>query len=235
MLGKLARKLRRRIDRARLPAVARQVRSEGLTYLSVERMSSLIAEVKRLGSLNIEGDLAEFGMAMGGSAIVLAELRGVRRFAGYDLFGTIPPPGQRDGADAHSRYEIIASGQSTGLAGKQYYGYQDDLYSTVVASFERHGLQVDQSDIVLHKGLFEETFVPSPSDRLALAHVDCDWYDPVHYCLTNISPILSPGGTIIVDDFGDYEGCRHAVEKVLGDDPSLTLVRTTPHAVIRKL
>lgn len=235
MFRKLERKLRERINRARLPAVARDVRAEGLTYLSTDRMLSLITEIKRINNLGIEGGFAEFGIALGGSSIVIAHMRHNRKFAGYDVFGMIPAPGSKDGVDAHSRYDVITSGCSTGLSGKQYYGYQSDLYTTVVATFERYGLPVDQAEISLHKGLFEDTFRPSSNHHLAFAHIDCDWYDPVYYCLTNISPILSPGGTVIADDFNDYEGCRNAVQTVLAEDPTLTLHSTKPHAVIRKL
>ena len=37
----------------------------------------------------------------------------------------------------------------------------------------------------LHKGLFEDTWpmVATKIHQIALAHVDCDWYDPVKYCL----------------------------------------------------
>jgi asparagine synthase (glutamine-hydrolysing) len=198
-------------------------------------MLSLVSEVKRVSNLGIKGDLAEFGIALGGSSIIIANLRNNRKFAGYDVFGMIPAPTSKDGADAHSRYDVIATGNSTGLSGKQYYGYQSDLYTAVVTAFKRHGLPVDHVEISLHKGLFAETFKPSPSDRLAFAHIDCDWYEPVYYCLTNISSILSPGGTVIVDDFNDYEGCRTAVKAVLAEDPTLTLRSTEPHAVIRKL
>jgi asparagine synthase (glutamine-hydrolysing) len=83
--------------------------------------------------------------------------------------------------------------------------------------------------------LFEDTFRPEHDHRLAFAHVDCDWYDPVYYCLTSVSPVLSTGGTIIVDDFNDYAGCRSAVEAVVAEDKSLSLQRTTPHAVLRKI
>jgi asparagine synthase (glutamine-hydrolysing) len=161
MLYRLRNGLKRRIDRARLPAIARQVMDDGLTYLSRERMLSLVAEVSRVNRLGIAGNLAEFGIALGGSSIVIAHKRRNRSFAGYDVFGMIPAPGSSDSEDAHSRYQTIKSGRSSGIAGKQYYGYQDDLYSTVVASFERHGLHVDQSAISLHKDCSRKPSTPS--------------------------------------------------------------------------
>nr|WP_051556109.1 TylF/MycF/NovP-related O-methyltransferase [Nitratireductor aquibiodomus] len=166
---------------------------------------------------------------------MLAKRRGGRRFLGFDVFGQIPPPTDYDGTDAHNRFKVIADGKSTGIQDGEYYGYMDDLYGRVVSSFEKYGLRVDNQSIILRKGLFQDTFAPSESDRFCLVHIDCDWYEPVLFCLTSVSRCLNPGGVVIVDDYNDYEGCRNAVDKVLAEDASLRLERRLPHAVIRKL
>lgn len=233
-LSGLRKSIAKRIARARLPGVARRVLNERLTYLSLDRMHSLLRELSRVNRDGIEGDFAEFGIALGGSSIVIASHRGKRKFAGYDVFGRIPEPTSNDGADAHKRFEVIKSGQSKGLSGRPYYGYQGDLYEQVSNSFGAFGMAVDQRDISLHKGLFEETYSPKPDQKYALIHIDCDWYDPVYFCLTQSSPFLSPGGVILVDDYNDYDGCRKAVDFVLGEDGTLILDRTLPHAVLRK-
>lgn len=235
MLRSLKRSLRKRMLQFKLPPIAKKVKEEGLTYLSADRMLSLLNEIERVNERGVAGDFLEFGVALGGGSIIIAHHRGNRRFAGYDVFDMIPSPGANDGDDARSRYAVIKSGKSTGISGKRYYGYMPDLYLTVVDSFARHGLLVDQSDISLHRGLFEETFAPKNTDRFALVHIDCDWHDPVYFCLTNISPQLIVGGVIIVDDYNDYDGCRKAVERMLSEDSTLLLEKTQPHAVIRKI
>lgn len=235
MFRRLKLSVSKRIARARLTPLARRVMDERLTYLNAMRMASLLREIRRINECRVEGDFAEFGMALGGSAIVIASNRQDRRFSGYDLFGQIPAPGPRDGDDAHSRYKVISEGRSSGLGGQQYYGYESDLYSKVVGTFSRYGLTVDQKNIILHKGLFEETFSSNSDARIALAHIDCDWYDPVYYCVRQISPILTAGGAILVDDFNDYAGCHDAVSQALKEDETLILERTAPHAVIRKI
>jgi O-methyltransferase len=235
MFSRLKRSVSKRWAQASLPPIARQVMDERLTYLSAMRMASLLKEIRRVNRRCVAGDFVEFGMALGGSAIVIASNKQDRRFSGYDLFGQIPSPGPRDNDDAHSRYEIIAAGKSTGLGGQPYYGYEPDLYSKVVGTFARYGLDVDQDNIAFHKGLFEETFPSSKESRIALAHIDCDWYDPVYFCMKHISPMLTPGGAILIDDFNDYAGCHDAVTTALKEDNSIFFERTTPHAVIRKL
>ena len=64
-----------------------------------------------------------------------------RTFHGFDLFGTIPPPSERDPAEAHERYARIREGQARGLGrGDEYYGYVDDLLARVEREFARHGV-----------------------------------------------------------------------------------------------
>ncbi len=45
---------------------------------------------------------------------------------------------------------------------------------------------MDNRRVFLHKGLFDQTWQQFPaSEKVAVAHIDCDWYDPVkvlHCC-----------------------------------------------------
>lgn len=235
MLSALSRRATNRLNRLRLPPMAREVRRRRLTYLSDAKFLSLRDAIREVKRGNVPGDFAEFGIALGGSAIYLAsELDDGRRLHGYDVFGMIPPPGERDDEKSKERYEVIRSGRSEGLGGDVYYGYQDGLYGRVCETFRTFGYPVDGSRIALHPGLFEETVGFGADDRLALAHIDCDWHDPVMLCLERTAPVLSRGGMMILDDYNDYGGCRRATDAFLAANPSLELVRAEPHAVIRK-
>src|SRR5690606_19647485 len=106
-------------------------------------------------------DFLEFGVALGGSAIIIASrLDGARRFHGYDVFGMIPPPGPKDDPHSHERYRVIRDGESAGIGGDTYYGYLPNLYDCVLQAFDRFGLTVDGERIVLHRGMFQDTFDP---------------------------------------------------------------------------
>jgi O-methyltransferase len=108
--------------RRRLSPTARRVTRERLTYLSAEKLANLEWCAREVQRREVPGGVIEAGVALGGSAIALAdELTPERAFDGYDVFGTIPPPSERDGADAHDRYEVIASGGSTGIDGDPCY------------------------------------------------------------------------------------------------------------------
>lgn len=214
---------------------AAKVKEKNLTYLSDDKLRSMdssIASIKRNG---IPGDFLEFGLALGGSGICIAsELDGDRRFIGFDVFGMIPPPGEKDGPDPNHRYEIIKSGASAGIGGDRYYGYFDNLRDVVTKNFDACGLRVDGRRIALVEGLYEETLPRQPEMTIAFAHVDCDWYEPVMLCLDYIAPRLSPAGMIILDDYNDWPGCKKATDEFCARHPELEVKRTQPHCVLSK-
>jgi O-methyltransferase len=204
-------------DTRNLSSVSRQVLKERLTYLAIpkfERLENALKETQHL-----KGDLIEFGIALGGSAIVMAQAaKPDRRFIGFDVFAMIPEPtSDKDDEKSKKRYETIKSGKSSGIDGDTYYGYQEDLYGIVSASFAKYGVPVDGDRIQLIKGLFEDTWPTTDIQSIAIAHLDCDWYDPVKYCLAVCADKMLPGGQIIIDDYHAYGGCRTAVDEFLAE------------------
>jgi len=212
------------------------VRRQRLTYLSDARLASL-------ARLAIEADRApahaafiEAGCALGGSTVILSSAKSPSRsLRVYDVFGTIPAPGVDDGADVHERYAVIASGQSSGIGGDQYYGYRSDLYETVAHNIEHGGFQLGAHNISLVKGLLQDTL--EGDEPVALAHVDVDWFDPVRTCLERIVPRLLPGGVMVLDDYQDWSGCRKAVDEHFGriGRDGFTFDTSAGHLVIRRL
>jgi O-methyltransferase len=232
---KLLGKSNELLARLRLSKLARKMQDDGLTYLAHSKLLRLEQEARRLNTANISGDFCEFGLAAGGSGIVLANLLTPnRRFHGFDVFEMIPAPTHaKDGSNSVSRYEKIASGKSKGLKGKTYYGYEENLFSKVKSYFAENNLPVGDQ-IRLHRGLFEQTW-PLVSDSvttIALAHIDCDWYDPVRYCLDICRSKLSAGGAVIVDDYYAYEGARTATDEFLSINPDFKLQLAGKHVVL---
>ena len=231
-LRAVARRIRKRLASRGLSPLARSVLDEGLTYLSLAKLRRMEDALQSLGG--VEGELAEFGVALGGSAILIASRAGGREFHGFDVFGMIPEPASdKDDRKSKERYATIRSGASRGIDGQTYYGYRDDLFSDVTASFARHGLPVGQGGVFLHKGLFEETWPTAGIGRIAFAHIDCDWYDPVAYCLAAVDRVMGPGGVIMIDDYHDYGGCRTAVEEFLASHPAYAF-EDGPNPILRK-
>lgn len=233
MLDGLKTRLNETYRRRQLTETAQAVREARLTYLSPAKLHNLERHLEQIEADGVEGDCVEYGVALGGSAILIATLMGPdRRFTGFDLFGTIPPPSERDAADSHARYEVIASGRSSGIGDDRYYGYEDDLYGKVVRNFRTFGLDAEGPHASLVKGLFAETVAFAPDKKIAFAHIDCDWHDPVALCLAKTYERLSSGGVIILDDYNDYGGCRTATTDFLRDHADMRLTDDTHNAVL---
>jgi len=236
------RKTRAELRRSRallapeLPAHVEQTiaraRAEHLTYLkehNLRELASIVIELDRSGR---DGLVIEAGTARGGSAIVLAAAKSAARpMMVYDVFGMIPPPGERDGEDVHERYAKIAGGAARGVGGDTYYGYRDDLFAEVTDSFSRLGVPVDAHNVELVRGLFEDTIVLD--EPVAFAHLDGDWYESTKTCLERIAPLLVPGGRIVLDDYGKWSGCRTAVDEYFAGRDGFRLEQRAKLHVIR--
>lgn len=156
--------------------------------------------VQRLGRLGIEGDIVECGVYRGGSAAVLGaamlELgdERARKLWLFDSFAGMPPAGEQDGEFSHT------------------------LEGTYVGSelktrrlLERAGVPAPRFQIVT--GFYADTFPTVKTPRTALLHVDCDFYEPVKLTLEKFYPRLSPGGFVVLNDYGIYKGARTATDE----------------------
>ena len=192
------------------------VRRNRLTYLEAAALWDLMEAAARTDDLN--GCIIETGCALGGSGICIAQEKNQDKpLFIYDVFGMIPAPGEHDGEDVKERYREIKQGRSFGIGGDVYYGYQENLLEAVKNSFcTALGIKDPrESNITFIKGLFEDTLICK--EPVALAHIDCDWYDSVLVCLERIVPLLVPGGILVIDDYDHWSGCRQAVDTYFQD------------------
>ncbi len=62
------------------------------------------------------------------------------------------------------------------------------------------------------EGWFRDTLPNAPIESLAVIRLDGDLYESTTDALAALYPKLSPGGFVIVDDYGAFEPCRRAVD-----------------------
>lgn len=200
-----------------------EIRAAKLTYCGPPKLENIAEACEMVLRDRVPGDFLEAGVALGGSAILLGRLRPKKaRLLLYDVFGLIPAPGENDGEDCHKRFAEISSGKSAGIGGEEYYGYQENLYEVVRANLKRFGVDPDSGSVSMNKGLFQETLFP---DRpIALAHIDCDWFDSVKTCLDRIESRLSPGAIVVFDDYSSYSGCKRAVDEWLARNKEFEVI-----------
>jgi hypothetical protein len=80
---------------------------------------------------------------------------------------------------------------------------------TVKSNFGAYHLLDDQVRFL--KGWFKETLPSAPILWLAVARLDGDMYESTMDALKHVYPRLSPGGFLIVDDYGSVPACARAV------------------------
>lgn len=191
------------------------VRKKKLTYLSPSKLASIVSSCRAIENTQLPGIFVEAGCALGGSSIVIGAIKQEKRpLFVYDVFGVIPPPTDDDPSEVHSRYRKIIEGKSKGIGGDKYYGYEDDLVEVVRSNMMSFSIDCERQAVKLIKGLVQDTMdIDQP---VAFAHIDVDWYEPVMTCLRRVFPSLVSGGSIILDDYHDWGGCRKATDEYLG-------------------
>lgn len=166
----------------------------------LENIESCIASVLRD---DVPGDLIETGVWRGGATIFM---RGVLKAYGVtdrvvwvaDSFRGVPKPdGARFPQDAGAPFwrnaHLAVSAEE------------------VAANFRRYGLLDEQVRFL--EGWFQETLPSAPIERLALLRLDGDLYESTIVALEALYPKVSPGGFVIVDDYGGgAPGCARAVD-----------------------
>jgi O-methyltransferase len=171
------------------------------TMVGVDRLESLRQLTQQALDENIPGDFIETGVWRGGCCIMMRGVLAANEVHGRkvyvaDSFTGVPPP----------RPDLYPADQ----------GYDFHLHpelavplATVKENFRRYGLLDDQ--VVFIEGFFSETLPALDAGPFALIRLDGDLYESTHVALEHLYPKLSPGGFLVVDDFGVVEPCRAAV------------------------
>jgi O-methyltransferase len=177
------------------------------TMVPYERLSNLYDIAK---GCTLPGVYVECGVWRGGSAAVLAVIGSQQGRETYlfDSFEGLPEPEQIDGKRALKRVGGKGGGrlQSTGEL------VADE---SVVRALLFQRLRLPEKGIFIHKGWFQNTLpvVKASMPQIAILRLDGDWYDSTKVCMDELYDQVVPGGHIVVDDYGHYEGCRRAIDE----------------------
>jgi hypothetical protein len=200
------------------------LRSNALTYCGRAGKLEVVHEAaKRVEATHVPGIFVEAGVAMGGSAIVIAKTKArARELRLYDVFEMLPPPAENDDAKSHEVYQQFLAGTVSGPVDRNYVSHAADLLAFTRENMRRTGVDPDAENIRFVKGLYEDTL--KVDEPVAFAHIDCDWYDSVKLCIERLADRMSPGAIMLFDDYNSFQGCRKAVDEWLPRDPRFKVV-----------
>ena len=172
------------------------------TMVGGARLGNVRHAVETVLADDVPGDLIETGVWRGGVTILM---RGILEAWGdtdrsvwvADSFEGLPAPNVEAYPDDEGH---DLSGVSTLMVGAD----------RVRANFERYGLLDDRVRFL--EGWFADTLATAPIEQLAVLRLDGDLYESTMDALVPLYDKVSPGGFVIVDDYGAWEPCRKAVD-----------------------
>jgi O-methyltransferase len=171
---------------------------QGYSMVGRARLQNVRHCVETVLSEDVPGDLIETGVWRGGAAIVMKAVVAAhgadRRVVAADSFEGLPPTDLDDDAGhLHLDRSLAVS--------------VDD----VAAAFAAFDLLDDGVEFL--KGWFSDTLPGLAGRTWAVIRLDGDMYESTMDGITNLYPGLSPGGFLIVDDYGTYTSCRRAIDE----------------------
>jgi hypothetical protein len=199
------------------------------TLGNFDRIASLYKLARDVQKRKAEGSFVELGVWRGGCAAVMAwvakeEGLGRRTYA-FDSFEGLPEPTEADGVQAADYAHGRTSGKLAPI-GACVSPYEDfeKLFFDI--------LEIDRKNVEVRKGWFQDT-VPVAAKTIgpiAILRLDGDWYESTKVCLEHLYDKVIPGGYVVIDDYGHWQGCRVAVDEFFqarGINPELVVVDYT--------
>jgi O-methyltransferase len=199
----------------------------GATMLTDARQATLFDQVRYCHAVGVRGAVVECGVWKGGAVGLAAlALKGVdahptRDLHLFDVFDDICAPDPKVDGERAIREFPQAQSLPAGTRPVPMAGAYDAIggHGTVEACrdlIERR-IGYPSEHVYYHVGWFEETLPrATPSlGPISVLRLDGDWYASTMVCLEHLYHLVEPGGFVIVDDYGAYEGCRRAVDEFL--------------------
>ncbi|MBC7481981.1 MAG: class I SAM-dependent methyltransferase [Rhizobacter sp.] len=186
---------------------------DGKTLTTTERVVALVRALDYVIQNDIPGSIVECGVWKGGSmmaaALALQRLGKTNRSLYlYDTYEGMPPPTELD----KDYLGNTASSQMAALDKNAMIWARAQL-DEVQANMQSTGYPGELISYV--KGKVEDTIPQAIPNSIALLRLDTDWYESTKHELEHLFPRLVPGGVLILDDYGHWEGARRAVDEYI--------------------
>lgn len=188
------------------------------TITSPERTYVLIKAVEYIINNNIPGSIVECGVWKGGSMMAVAKTlinlnNSEKHLYLFDTFEGMPKPSKIDikinGTKASKKFQMKRiNDNSSDWCYSSLEDVKQNMYST----------KYDKEKIHFIKGKVEETIPNNAPDAISLLRLDTDFYESTIHELKYLFPILSKGGIIIIDDYGEWLGQRRAVDEYIKEN-----------------
>lgn len=200
------------------------------TMLSDARLTTLYRQVQHLDAHAREGALVECGTWKGGAVGMMAL---ANRDAGapprdlhlFDAFDDICEPdpavdGPRILAEVRDSLGVTDPQARLQPMKGAYDGFGGHGTIAEARALLIDTIGCDPHHVHFHKGWFQHTVpVVAPTiGKIALLRLDGDLYASIKVCLEHLYDLVVPGGFVVIDDYGYYDGCTRAVDEFIANN-----------------
>ena len=179
---------------------------------------AFIQAIGHVHKRGIPGEIVEYGVWKGGNLVIAGLMRRRlgfdRQIWGYDTFEGMSEPNEHD---VKPGFQVDARAK---FAQRKKGDVVDWCYvplSDVEATCREH---LGSDEIKLIKGKVQDTLLVEDNlpKQISILRLDTDFYESTKVELEILYPRLSPGGIVIIDDYGVWAGSRKAVDEYFGDN-----------------
>lgn len=187
------------------------------TMTSWAKLHGLVLGVRYVCEHGIKGDIVECGVWRGGSmqaiAYTLQEQGDTsRELHLYDTFEGMSEPTEHD-----RRYDGSSAAELLATLDRDHSVWAIADLPDVQKGMAETGYPAER--IHYHVGKVEDTIPGEGADaapeRISILRLDTDWYESTKHELDHLYDRLVPGGVLIIDDYGHWEGSRKATDDFL--------------------
>lgn len=180
------------------------------TMTSIERLYAMHKAVEHMARARLQGAIVECGVWRGGSMMMaaltlLALGKTDRNLFLFDTFAGHPRPDPE--RDCKEHYEFWLQRRRTDQSSSWAEATLEEVRNNLAST----GYPLDKITFV--QGIVQETIPANAPAAIALLRLDTDWYDSTAHELHHLYPRLVPGGVLIVDDYGEMQGQKQAVDE----------------------
>jgi len=198
------------------------------TMTSPARIAAVCSAVRYVEANNIPGAFVECGVWKGGSSMAAAlTFTDPRPLFLYDTFEGMTPP---------TNHDLRASSGTSAAHLLRTADKSDSIWCHSPLQEVKHNMEstgYPASQITYVKGKVEDTIPGSAPEQIAVLRLDTDWYESTRHELVHLYPRLSPGGVLIIDDYGYWAGARKAVDEYFTGTVFLARIDETGRVVIK--
>jgi O-methyltransferase len=182
-------------DYRRARALHQRLWDGGWTMLGSRRGRALRRLAASVHGDGVPGALVDCGAWNGGSSILMADAAPDRPVWVFDSFQGLPAPSELDGAASADYVGACVGSEDKVREGFAVFGGAERLH--------------------VRPGWFADTLPAAAGEigPIALLHCDGDWYDSVKLTLDTFYDQVSPGGYVVIDDYGAWPGAARAAEE----------------------